>query len=155
MNWGELKQEIRDLGFEEDSTMTEYKTIVKNASNRAIDMVYHELVIPNKEYFGSLYATKKKVVDETTGETVTKTIKWTPPTEVEDITDDTTDDFEIDLPERVLYIVPILASYYIWLDDDQVKATMYWNQYDAMKQELSAEAKSRNYNCEFYGGLWF
>ena len=155
MNYGELKQEIRDLGFEEDSTMTEYATIVKNAANRAIDMVYHELVMANKDYFGALLSTKKKIVDPDTGEISYTRIKWQPPTEMENITDDTEDDFEIDLPERVLYIIPILASYYIWLDDDQVKATMYWNQYDTMKSELNEEARSRNYNCDFYGGLWF
>lgn len=155
MNWGELKQEIRDLGFEEDSTMNEYESIVRNASNRAIDMVYHELVMANKDYFGALYAGKKKVVDEDTGETITKTIKWIPPSEMENITEETEDTFEIDLPERVIYIVPILASYYIWLDDDQVKAVMYWNQYDSLRTQIQDEARSRNYNCEFYGGLWF
>ena len=155
MNWGELKQEIRDLGFEEDSTMEEYASIVKNASNRAIDMVYHELVMANKEYLGALYSAKKKIVDKNTGEVTYERIKWQPPTEVDHITDDTTDDFEIDLPERVIYILPVLASYYIWLDDDQVKAVMYWNQYDTMKNELAEEARSRNYNCDFYGGLWF
>ena len=155
MNWGELKQQIRDLGFEEDATMTEYETIVRNGANRAIDMVYHELVMANKDFFGAYYATKKKVVDPDTGEITTKYIKWTPPSEIDDITAETEDDFEIDLPERVVYIVPVLASYYIWLDDDQVKAVMYWNQYDEMATKLKEEAQSRNYNCEFHGGLWF
>lgn len=155
MNWGELKQQIRDLGFEEDSTMDEYRTIVINACNRAIQMIFQELVLGYKEYFGGLYATKKTVKDELTGETKTKIIKWTPPTELDPITEQTTDDTEIDLPDRVVYILPVLASYYVWLDDDQVKAVMYWNQYDEFRTRLIDEARSRNYNCEFYGGLWF
>lgn len=154
MNWGELKEQIRDLGFEEDSTMQEYSTIVMNASNRAIDMVVQELILPNKEYFGALYATKKKVTDELTGEVTYETVKWEQP-DLDPITDETENSFEIDVPERVEYILPILASYYVWLDDDQVKAVMYWNQYDDFRNRLYDEARSRNYNCEFYGGLWF
>lgn len=154
MNWGELKQNIRDLGFEEDSTMQEYSTIVMNASNRAIDMVVQELILPNKEYFGSLYSTKKKIVDADTGEVTYERVKWEQP-ELDPITEETENSFEIDVPERVEYILPILASYYVWLDDDQVKAVMYWNQYDDFRNRLYDEARSRNYNCEFYGGLWF
>lgn len=155
MNWGELKQNIRDLGFEEDSTMQEYDSIVRNASNRAIKMIFHELIIGNKQYFASALSTKKKIVDPTTGEVTYKRIYWTPPTEMEEITSDTPDDFDIELPDRVIPIVPILASHYVWLDDDQVKATVYWNEYDQFRDTLAQEAQSRNYNCEFYGGLWF
>lgn len=154
MNWGELKEQIRDLGFEEDSTMQEYSTIVMNASNRAIDMVVQELILPNKEYFGALYATKKKVTDPLTGEVTYERVKWEQP-ELDPITNETENSFDIDVPERVEYILPILASYYVWLDDDQVKAVMYWNQYDDFRNRLYDEARSRNYNCEFYGGLWF
>ena len=154
ITWGNLKQQIRDLGFEEDSTMREYNTVVINASNRAIDMIVNDIIVPNKEYFGGLYATKKKVVDEVTGETKYKVIKWEQP-ELDPITENTPDDFEIDLPDRVDYIVPLLASHYVWLDDDQVKATIYWNEYDDFRTRLYEEARSRNYNCEFYGGLWF
>lgn len=154
MNWGELKENIRDLGFEEDSTMQEYSTIVMNAANRAIDMVVQELILPNKEYFGALYSTKKKVTDPLTGEVTYERVKWEQP-ELDPITAETENSFEIDVPERVEYILPILASYYVWLDDDQVKAVMYWNQYDDFRNRLNEEARSRNYNCDFYGGLWF
>lgn len=154
MNWGELKQQIRDLGFEEDSTMDEYQTIVINAANRAIDMVYQELVVSNKEYFGNLYATKKKVTDELTGITRTEKIKWKP-TQPDPITEETTADTDIDLPDRVDYIVPLLAAYYVWLDDDQTKAVLYWNQFDDFRQKLKEEAQQRNYDCDMVGGLWF
>lgn len=154
MNWGELKENIRDLGFEEDSTMQEYSTIVMNAANRAIDMVVQELILPNKEYFGALYSTKKKITDPLTGEVTYERVKWEQP-ELDPITAETENSFDIDVPERVEYILPILASYYVWLDDDQVKAVMYWNQYDDFRNRLFEEARSRNYNCDFYGGLWF
>lgn len=154
MNWGELKTKIRDLGFEEDSTMNEYESIVRNAANRAINLVFHELVLGCKQYFAALYATKKKVVDEF-GEVTYETIRWTPPSEIDYITEDTEDTEDIELPDRVIEIVPILASHYVWLDDDQVKATVYWNEYDDFRTRLFEEAQARNYNCEFYGGLWF
>lgn len=154
MNWGELKTKIRDLGFEEDSTMNEYESIVRNAANRAINLVFHELVLGNKQYFAALYATKKKIIDEF-GDVTYETIRWTPPSEIDEITADTEDTEDIDLPDRVIEIVPILAAHYVWLDDDQVKATIYWNEYDDFRTRLSEEAQGRNYNCEFYGGLWF
>ena len=155
MNWGELKTEIRDLGFEEDSTMQEYESIVRNAANRAINFIFHNLVLGNKQYFGAILSTKKKIVDPLTGDVTYKRVSWNPPTEMEEITADTPDDFDIDLPDRVIKIVPILASHYVWLDDDQVKATIYWNEYDDFRRALAEEAQARNYNCEFYGGLWF
>lgn len=154
MNWGELKQAIRDLGFEEDSTMTEYATIVRNASNRAINMLIEDVLLPNKGYFQALYSTWETVIDPDTGEERRVRVVWELP-EIDQITDTTTDDTEIDLPERVIPILSRLASHYVWLDDDQVKATIYWNEYDEFKASLFDEARSRNYNCEFYGGLWF
>lgn len=154
MNWGELKEKIRDLGFEEDSTMTEYESIVRNAANRAINLIFHELVLGNKQYFGALLGTKKKIVDEL-GDVTYKRIKWNPPTEIDPITTETEDSEDIELPDRVIEIVPILAAHYVWLDDDQVKATIYWNEYDDFRNRLNDEARNYNYNCEFYGGLWF
>lgn len=154
MNWGELKEEIRDLGFEEDSTMEEYTSIVINAANRAIAMVVHELIEPNKEYFGNLYATYKTVVDEETGETTRVKVKWVQP-DIDEITNDTPDDTDIDLPERVTYIVPILAAHYVWLDDDLTKATLYWNEFDDFRTRLNEEIRRKNVNCDMIGGLWF
>jgi hypothetical protein len=154
MNWGELKQAIRDLGFEEDSTMTEYATIVRNASNRAINMIIEDILVPCKSYFVAMYSTKTTEIDPETGEEHEVVTKWELP-EIDQIKADTKDDTEIDLPERVIPVLSRLASHYVWLDDDQVKATIYWNEYDTFKNDLIAEANSRNYNCEFYGGLWF
>ena len=154
MNWGELKQRIRDLGFEEDGTMTEYATIVINAANRAINMIIQDILVPNKNYFEALYTTKETVVDPDTGEETVVVTPWEMPP-MDQITADTTDNTDIELPDRVIPVVSRLASHYVWLDDDQVKATIYWNEYDDFKAELYNEAHSRNYNCEFYGGLWF
>ena len=39
MNWGELKNEVRDLGFEENESLEEYRDILLSAANRAMGMI--------------------------------------------------------------------------------------------------------------------
>ena len=128
----ELKSNIKTLGFEEDSTMDLYSEIVLNAINRSIDWVYRTVVEPYKNYF----------------EDVVEADVYEPSI----ITSDTNEMEEIDLPEMVCGIVPLMAAYFIWLDDDERKATMYWNNADDLKtQLLSAIIKPRK--CKFVGGL--
>lgn len=52
------------------------------------------------------------------------------------ITEETSDDFEIELDRLVLPLITPLAAYFIWLDDDDVKAVMYYNLYDSKLQEI-------------------
>lgn len=128
----ELKSNIKTLGFEEDSTMELYSEIVINAINRSIDWVYRTVVEPYKNYF----------------EDVVEADVYEPSL----ITSDTNEMEEIDLPEMVCGIVPLMSAYFIWLDDDERKATMYWNNADDLKtQLLSAIIKPRK--CKFIGGL--
>lgn len=128
----ELKSNIKTLGFEEDSTMDLYSEIVLNAINRSIDWVYRTVVEPYKNYF----------------EDVVEVDVYEP----SHITSDTNEMEEIDLPEMVCGIVPLMSAYFIWLDDDERKATMYWNNADDLKtQLLSAIIKPRK--CKFVGGL--
>ena len=49
MNYGELKENIRDLAFEEDTQMEEYESIVINAINRALSTIEQE-VAPIRKY---------------------------------------------------------------------------------------------------------
>ena len=128
----ELKSNIKTLGFEEDSTMDLYSEIVLNAINRSIDWVYRTVVEPYKNYF----------------EDVVEADVYEPSL----ITSDTDDMEAIDLPEMVCGIVPLMSAYFIWLDDDERKATMYWNNADDLKtQLLSVIIKPRK--CKFVGGL--
>lgn len=128
----ELKSNIKTLGFEEDSTMDLYSEIVLNAINRSIDWVYRTVVEPYKNYF----------------EDVVEADVYEPSL----ITSDTDDMEEIDLPEMVCGIVPLMSAYFIWLDDDERKATMYWNNADDLKTQLmSVIIKPRK--CKFVGGL--
>jgi hypothetical protein len=123
MTYGEFKQEIRDLGFEDDSSMEEYSTIVRNAANRSIQYIYSDLVIRFKTYFKQLLSTEDREWEA---------LRPLP------ITVLTTDDFVIDLPEPLLVLVPLLAGHFVWLDDDVQKSVMYWNDYDEMKNGIVA-----------------
>lgn len=145
MTWAELKQEIRDLGFEDDSTMEDYSTIVINASNRAIEGVIDSAVIPLEGYF------KIKLSSYNSDGTVNK--EWKIPS-VAKITSSTADTSVINLPDRVIKLVPLLASYFVWLDDDIQKATAYFNMYDSMKTDL-VNALSRPVKCVIGDGLWW
>lgn len=46
------------------------------------------------------------------------------------IVDGTGDDFVPELPLKAHHLIPLLASYYLWLDDDERKATQYYNMYE-------------------------
>ena len=115
MTYGEAKEIIRDYGFEDNSTMTEYNTNVKNALNAAIQNIYDDMVTQLKGYY-------KKTLYE--------------PTRPEYIVDSTPDDFVIELPDNLLVLVPLLAAHFVWLDDDIQKSINYYNNYEDMRQKI-------------------
>ena len=50
------------------------------------------------------------------------------------------DDVEIPLKKKVHHLVPLLAAYYVWLDDDATKVAQYYNMYETEEGiALSAE----------------
>lgn len=121
MTWKELKSQIQDLGFEDNSAMTEYASIVRNAANHAIHVINTTVVMPLKAYFKAELSTEEE--------------EWTMPV-ITDITEDTDDDFEIQLPRIVQPLIKLLASHYVWLDDDLTKATYYYNEYDDLMNQI-------------------
>ena len=46
------------------------------------------------------------------------------------IDSETPDEFVPELPLKAHHLIPIFASYYLWLDDDPVKAAQYYNMYE-------------------------
>ena len=46
---------------------------------------------------------------------------------------------DLPLPRRAHHLVPLLASYYVWLDDDVQKAIYYYNQYETFSNQLIAD----------------
>lgn len=180
MNYGELKQNIRDLAFEEDEQMVEYESIVINAINRSLSTIEQE-VAPIRKYIEieqdgtdeeyQFYVmpsiTAGKFLDfDTTPVRVDDGDEYVPFGDYEIETGDTVvisgdiegvfriyykenhpqytaqtpDSTELPIPLRAHHLVPLLCAYYVWLDDDQPKAIMYYNQYETLANALLANA---------------
>ena len=121
MTYREAKEIIRDYGFEDNSAMSEYQTIIKNSLNTAIQNIYDDMVIQLKGYYKKTLSTDKK--------------EWEP-VRPELINDLTEDDFVIELPDNLLVLVPLLAAHFVWLDDDIQKSINYYNDYEDMRQKI-------------------
>ncbi len=57
------------------------------------------------------------------------------------VADGTMEDVQIPLKRRVHHLVPLLAAYYVWLDDDAAKATQYYNQYEISESNIIADVQ--------------
>lgn len=126
MTFGDLKDKLRDMGFEEDTSMVEYNELVINAVNRSIEII------------------KNTVVSRLDGEDP----------EPFELDTESPDDTVIDLPSKVTMLLPLLSAYYIWLDDDERKAVMYYNQYDDLCTQIFAE-RSNGTKMTIMGGYRF
>lgn len=49
----------------------------------------------------------------------------------------TDDESEIELDDVGALLMPLLMAHYVWLDDDERKAVLYWNEYDDLKNQLA------------------
>lgn len=133
MTWEELKNNIVDLGFEEDEVTSadEYLRIIVNATNRALDVIRYTVFAQIEDYYR---------LTKSWGEEDPLTDEWVFPAH-EHVSADTDDSYDIVLPDNILMLLPLLASHFVWLDDDITKATMYWNEYDQLKDLLVATCK--------------
>ena len=226
MDYGTLKENIRDLAFEDDAQMEEYESIVVNAINRSISTIsqevapiksfvevtldgYEEVEIIEAEFnankthyyileftpidtgYAAWYVqcTQDSVYDsgqtyyikadyyhlnmpsltdgsfldfDDTPVQVDNGDKFIPFNDYdietgdtivvsgdnvgifrlyyraahEPYTADTEDDVILPLPLKAHHLVPLLCAYYVWLDDDIQKATMYYNQYESLANAL-------------------
>ena len=53
-----------------------------------------------------------------------------------EITETTPDNTELELDHDLHYLVPYYACYFVWLDDDERKATQYYNMYETRRNEI-------------------
>ena len=171
MNWKQLRDQIRDLGFETDTSMDAYRDIAINACNRAIRTINSTVrpilgryVIDHPGGFARYdLAELTKGEDyafESLANTPVREADGQPfPYRVEErrvvlldieageyaffyrkrptaITTATPDYFDIELDFDVQPLLPLLASYYIWLDDDERKSVMYQNMYEDLKGQI-------------------
>ena len=210
MIYQELINNIRDLGFSDDSEMEEFGELVNNAINRSITEINLEVapIIERYEFelrgdiddghgkvvekgdSGFLYITMPDIDDNfldfadtpvlyshtrTKGGETVETPLYTRFNDYEIEAGDTivinVDDLHIGknqtysfrvfykvlhvtfdgtqpglaipLPLKVHHLLPLLASYYIWLEDEPTKAAQYYNLYEQKKAELTLNAKPR------------
>ena len=139
--WGDLKDQLVDLGFEEDEIKIEYARLIRTSVNRALDIIRFIDIPEIEDYYK---ATKSWGYEDEDGE-------WVLP-KPKHVTEHTEDDARINLPDNIMPLLPLLSAYHIWLDDDITKATMYWNEYDQYKNQLFTTCKKVR-NAVIEGGF--
>ena len=197
MTYQELINEIRDLGFSDDSEIEEFAEagLLYSAINRAITRINLELypIIEKYEFdisdddTGYLYITMTDIDDlfldfadtpvlfERDGaDFYTKFADY----EIEadntlvinadknkgsfrvfyKVAHDTftgkTSQLKEDLPLqlKVHHLVPLLASYYVWNEDEPTKAAQYLNLFESEKAELKEQALARKFKVRVVSG---
>lgn len=114
----EIKEALVDLGFEvDDEVESEYHRVRLNAINRSLNVLWSTVVLPNIDYFE-----ETDDIDEDEGLTYFE--------------DNPSDTDEVNLPRILLPLLQLQAGHWLWLDDDLTKATIYWNEYDDLKNQI-------------------
>jgi hypothetical protein len=143
ITYKELKDRMTDLGFEEDDVAEEeYKRIYMNSFNRAGEIIYDVVMLAVEGYIR-----KELGIERTDWRGVE-----VPLPRITRITENTADTDEIEIIDELVPLYTLLAAHYAWLDDDIAKATMYWNEFDSLKNEFIANA-SRPRRAEIIGGF--
>ena len=121
----ELKDRLTDFGFEEDDVAeSEYKRIYQNSFNQAGEVIFYSVMLPVEDYIRKI----EELEDDDDLTPITK------------IKDDTADDAKIQIPDIVVPLYVLLAAHYAWLDDDITKSTIYYNEFDDMKNQFITNA---------------
>ena len=146
VTWSDLKAQLVDLGFEEDEIMseTEYGRTARDSVNRALDVVYQTVALRIEGYYK---------VTQTWGYEDEETGEWIIP-KPRHISEETEDDYRISLADNLTFLVALLAAHWLWLDDDITKATMYWNEFDQLKLEITDIGRTPS-NAQIVGGVSF
>lgn len=118
VTYKEIKEALVDLGFEiDDEVESEYHRVRINAINRSLNVLWSTVVLPNIDYFEDT-----DDIDEDEGLTY--------------FDDAPADTDETNLPRILLPLLQLQAGHWLWLDDDLTKATIYWNEYDDLKNQI-------------------
>ena len=149
ITYKELKDRMTDLGFEEDDVAEEeYKRIYMNSFNRAGEIIYGSVMLAIEGYLKENYADdSNNIVINLPDDGSVSAIR-----KITRITDETADDDEIEIPYILVPLYTLLAAHYAWLDDDITKATLYYNEYDSLKNEIISNA-TKSVRAEIIGGF--
>lgn len=120
ITYKEIKEALVDLGFEiDDEVESEYHRVRLNAINRSLNVLWSTVILPNISYFEDT-----DDMDEDEGVTY--------------FGDTPDEDDTVNLPRILLPLLQLQAGHWLWLDDDLTKATIYWNEYDDLKNQIIA-----------------
>jgi len=176
MNFGEAKQKILGLGFEEMQSYTDNAQKFVDAMNRSIKIISQTTIPMLKSYeialvegtgftrydLKELTKTDRVIFDVLKKVTFETSEEYSPVTQYDvengstiilkndktgkitvwfsikpkELTITSLDAEEIELDYSVAELLPLLASYYIWLDDEERKAITYRNDYDDLKTQI-------------------
>ena len=143
ITYKEIKARLTDLGFEEDDvTQDEYERIFINSLNRAGEIIYGTVMLGIEDYVRNQYGIERV---DAFGEDI-------PLPTITKITNKTADDDEIEILDILVPLYTLLAAHYAWLDDDITKATIYWNEFDDLKNQIMANA-NRPRRAKIIGGI--
>jgi hypothetical protein len=128
ITYKEIKEALVDLGFEiDDEVESEYHRVRLNAINRSLNVLWSTVIMPNISYFEDT-----DDMDEDDGITL-----------FEDTADRAVEDTdESNLPRILLPLLQLQSAHWLWLDDDLTKATIYWNEYDDLKNQILATIRT-------------
>lgn len=127
ITYGELKHRLTDLGFEEDDVVeSDYQRIFINSFNQAGEIIYNTVMLDIEDYI-------RRVEEQ---DDLTE-----PLMQITKVDEETADDDYIYCPDIVMPLLPLLAAYFAWLDDDQAKAYGYYNIYDDTKNGILNAAR--------------
>lgn len=143
---------VVDMGFEEDSITddSEYGRVMRNAINRSISLLRSTVFTQIEGYLKNVEQWGYEEEDED-GRT-----RWVFPkakrlparaSELGDLMDK-----KIAFPEVLEPLLPLLVAHYVWLDDDLTKATIYWNEFDDIKNQIIQTCNTPR-NCVIVGGF--
>lgn len=182
MNYGELIENIKDLGFSDESEIEDFGSIIPNCINRAIteinlfvapiigtyqieqdgdteDLIYYDIEELTKDddgnvkfltfadtpvMYGDKVYTRYNDFDIESGKilvidgSVSGKFRVFYKKAHVPYTESSDSNSEIELPLKAHQLLPLLASYYIWLDDDQTKSVYYYNRYETLAADLQA-----------------
>ena len=192
MNYGELKEQILGLAFEDDAYLDDANQakVFRDGINKALQFVnvdfprigkseltltggiddYEDIDFSDLSDFDVvLNATIKKSVDGrmqilpfsdfvVEADTLVRVysgavgdVTFFYRKRVTPVTTSTADNVTLDVHYKAEPIVALLASYYIWADDDPTKAAQWRNEYEDMKTKIMSVPEPRP--MRFVGGI--
>ncbi len=120
ITYKEIKEALVDLGFEIDEEVdSEYMRVRLNAVNRSLNVLWSTVCLPYISYF-----------EESDDLDIDEGLTY--------FNEDSEDTDTTNLPHMLLPLLQLQAGHWLWLDDDLTKATIYWNEYDDLKNQILA-----------------